>query len=144
MPVGGSILLAMPRVSLTRFVTWSALVLAVSGCSSQQTGPASDLARQFYTAVAARDGTAACRALAPKTLSELEQSADKPCSEAVLEEDLPDVDDPKTVHVFGTMAQVRFANDTAFLSRFAAGWKVTAAGCVPQADGLYECQVKGS
>ena len=133
----------MRRVPLPRASAWGALVLAVTGCSSQQDAAASDLAQQFYAALADRDGAAACRKLAPETLSELEESAAKPCPEAVLEERLPDVGEPSVVHVFGTMAQVRYAGESAFLSRFPDGWRVTAAGCLPQPPGPYECRVEG-
>jgi hypothetical protein len=44
---------------------------------------------------------------------------------------------------FGTMAQVRFAQDTMFLAEFKDGWKVMAAGCAPEPGHPYDCQLQG-
>ena len=124
----------------------TALVLAVSGCGGVDQGPATDVARRFYTAVQERDGDTACALLAPSTRSELEQSAGKPCPEAVLEEDIPEEGVPTATQVFGTMAQVRYAGETAFLTRSDHGWLVLAAACGDRAEGPerpYDCRVKG-
>jgi hypothetical protein len=84
--------------------------------------------------------------LAPSTRSELEQSAGKPCPEAILEEDVPEASDPTATEVFGTMAQVRYADETAFLTRSDQGWLVLAVACGSRPEGPerpYDCQVKG-
>lgn len=46
--------------------------------------------------------------------------------------------------VFGTMAQVRYPEDTVFLARFRSGWRVMAAACSPQAHDPYDCRIKGA
>lgn len=101
------------------------------------------VADRFYTAVAAQDGASACAILSPAARSELEQSAGKPCPRAILEEDVPAVAAPERIEVFGTMAQVRYAGETAFLTRFEQGWRVVAAACTPT-RAKYDCSVQGA
>ena len=116
----------------------------LAGCANSQEGEVQRVAASFYSAVESQDGAAACDALAPETVRELEQSAGKNCSEAILMERLPASGSVGSVRVFGTMAQVRYADETAFLSRFPSGWLVMAASCVPRAHDRYDCQVKGA
>lgn len=116
----------------------------VAGCASDEGPRAADAARAFYTAFAQGDGAAACAALAPATVEEVEQSAGLPCPEAVLEEDVPDVGDPASVEVFGDQAQVRFDSDTAFLAQFPDGWKVVAVACTERPERPYDCRVEGA
>lgn len=122
----------------------AALAVLLGGCAADQVPAARDVAEQFYAAYEAGDGEAACALLAPSTLEELEQSARKACSEAVLSQDVPDVGDATDVQVFGDQAQVRFDGDTAFLARYPAGWRVVAVACEPRPDRPYDCQVKGA
>jgi hypothetical protein len=93
--------------------------------------------------VADGDGDAACALLAPATRSELEQSAGKPCPDALIEEHLPQVDEPVAVDVFGTAGEVRYDAEAAFLARYDDGWRVVAAGCTPQPPHPYDCKVTG-
>jgi hypothetical protein len=117
--------------------------ITLSGCGSAQEETVADTAGAFYEAVGASDGQAACAVLAPASQSELEQSAGKPCAQAILDEDVPDVVDPEDIVVFGTMAQVRFAGETTFLTRFEDGWRVVAAACTPGRS-RYDCSIKGA
>jgi len=94
-------------------------------------------------AVAAHDGAGACAILAPATVSELEESAGKPCPEAILEEDLAPPGSVTRVDVYGQWAQVRLAGDTVFLGAFPGGWRVMAAGCSPREELPYECTLQG-
>ncbi len=124
------------------------LVAAVllAGCSSadDRADAAAEVATRMLTAVDAQDGTAACATLAHDTAEELEQSAGKPCPEAILEEDLPAPGRVLGADVYGQWAQVRLDDDTLFLAVFPDGWRVVAAGCTPRAERPYDCQVKGS
>ena len=120
-----------------------AAVLLLSGCAGAQDGAAQRAAQAFYTAVAAGDGAAACAALAAPTRAELEQSSGKPCEQAVLEEDVPEVGQPVDVQVFGTMAEVSYDGERAFLSRYSDGWRVVAAACTTDRADRYDCMVKG-
>jgi hypothetical protein len=122
------------------------LVPGVGGCGGVDQGAATDTAQRFYASVQAEDGDAACALLVPSTRSELEQSAGKPCPEAILEEDIPSGEGAAATEVFGTMAQVRYAGETAFLARADEGWLVLAVACGDRPPGRerpYDCQVKG-
>nr|WP_236072294.1 hypothetical protein [Streptomyces polyasparticus] len=85
-----------------------------------------------------------CRALAPATRAELEQSSEATCTDSVLGEDLPYGGRGRTVDVHGRQARVVLQHDTLFLSQFPDGWKIVAAGCRPQRSQPYQCRVKGS
>jgi hypothetical protein len=115
----------------------------VSGCGNGQEADVARASTRFYQALADRDGAAACDVLAPSTRSELEKSAQKPCDQAILEEDVPSVTAPHRIAAFGTMAKVDFAGETAFLARFRDGWKVMAAGCTERPHRPYDCQLEG-
>jgi hypothetical protein len=117
-------------------------ILAAAGCGTAQDGAVEDVAAQFYAALAGEDGAAACRVLATRTRSEVEQAANMPCEEAILDEDIPAGGDVREVSSFGTAAHVRYDGDTVFLSRYRNGWYVVAAGCTPGPGDRYDCQVK--
>jgi hypothetical protein len=117
---------------------------AVTGCGNSQDQTVESVANDFYGAVATRDAAAACAVLAPETRSELEQSEGKPCPQAVLSQNLPEVGAIDGVRVFGTMAQVRYGDETAFLTRFQFGWRVLAAACTPESHQRYDCKLKGA
>jgi hypothetical protein len=118
----------------------------LTGCGAPQTSAVQGVADSFVAAVSASDGAAACRLLAPRTKSELEQTAGEPCAKALLAEDVPRrrANQPAgAVEVYGTAAWVRTSSDTIFLARFQGGWKVSAAGCSPTTARMYDCVVKG-
>jgi hypothetical protein len=129
--------------------TWiaasAALVLlaALSGCgSTPHAEVVMAVAAAFHRAVAETDGAAACDELAPQTRTELEQSAAKPCAQAVLEEQVPP-GAPSDPEVFGTQAMVRVGGGATFLARFPDGWKVMAAACEPRPGAPYDCSISG-
>jgi hypothetical protein len=132
-------------VLLVRRFTAPAVLAALStaGCAGDHTGSATAAAVGFHSAVARGDGARACALLAPQTVQELEQSAQQSCERAVVEEDIPAVGQVQASELFDTQALVRFAQDTVFLARFPAGWKVVAAACSPRPPLPYDCQVKG-
>lgn len=127
-----------------RHCTAAAVVLvAATACGTSSDSAAADAAVEFYGAIAAGDGAGACALLAPQTRAELIQSAQAPCAVAVLEEDIPTVDEPRRIRRFGNQALVGFAADTAFLAQFRTGWKVVAVACEPRPPAPYDCLVKG-
>lgn len=130
---------------MRRWFTGLALLLpmVLTGCGSGQDEAVRDSAAAFQDAVAAQDWAQACALLAPETRSELESAAKKPCDGALAEEDLPAAGAPDGVDVFGTMAEVRYQGETLFLTRFADGWRMFAAGCTPQQPKPYDCVLHG-
>ena len=133
-----------PRAATALAVTLLGTV--VTGCS---TTPHEDAVRSaaadFYAAVAAQEGDAACGLLTPRTRDEVRRATGKPCPDGLLTEHLPDIGEPVGVRVFGTMAQVRYDGETTFLVRFQDGWRVLAAGCAdaPGSERPYDCEVQG-
>jgi hypothetical protein len=105
--------------------------LAVSGCGGDSA--ASRVAKDFYVAVSEGDSTTACSLLAPQRgrnwSSRPARAVRKRCPPSW----------------YGDGAIATRGGDTAFLARFADGWRVTAAGCTHIADDKpYECTVKGA
>lgn len=131
-----------------RRLRWGGVVVACmlvpTGCGSGQDGAAASAALDLASAVGDRRGDDACRLLAPAARTELEDSSGKPCAEAVLEEDLGSATSPVDVQVFDTMARVRLAEDTVFLSRFDGTWLVIAAACTPRGERPYDCGIQAS
>jgi hypothetical protein len=119
------------------------LPMVLTGCGSGQDDAVRDRAAAFEDAVAAQDWARACVLLAPETRSELESAAKSPCADAMGEEDLPAPGAPDRVDVFGTMAEVRYQGETLFLTWFADGWRLLAAGCTPQQPKPYDCALHG-
>jgi hypothetical protein len=121
------------------------VLVALAGCGELdgRRSAATSAALGFEQALQDRDGMAACAALAPATLRELERNAKTTCSRAVTDQELTPTADVAHVDVYGRQARVVFDADTVFLSRFSSGWKVTAAGCTARRDRPYECEIKG-
>jgi hypothetical protein len=142
-----SVLTGYPVV-VTRKHTTLAVALAILGglssaCDNTHESAVNGAVDTFYRAVDFGDGATACGVLAPKTRDELEQLEQVPCEEAVLEADIPRVGQHRSTTVYGTMAMVRYSNETTFLAEFADGWRVLAAGCKPIVGKPYDCTVKG-
>ena len=120
-------------------------VSTICGCASvgDRSDAATAVAVRLSQAVDAHDGAAACAALAPSAADEVQQSAGKPCEQAILDENLPKPAAVVGTSVYGQWAQVRLADDTIFLGMFPGGWRVMAAGCTARGDRPYDCLVQG-
>jgi hypothetical protein len=119
-------------------------LLLLTGCAgSERVDAARSSAEAFERALAAGDGAAACHLLAPDTAQEVAQSAGTSCASGILHEGLPKAGAVRASTAWGRSAQVRLASDTLFLSHFADGWRVLAAGCSPQPGKPYDCTVQG-
>jgi hypothetical protein len=120
-------------------------VSLVSGCSDETNSEPLNAALAMKKALADQEGGTACELLAPQTRSQLEQSTGIGCADAILEENLAEPGTLRRVHVYGTMAQVRFSRSVWFLAEFPQGWRVMAAGCTspPGSDEPYNCQIQG-
>lgn len=119
------------------------LAASLSGCSTVHEPAVMATVSDFYAALGAGNGSAACALLAPGTRSELEQSSKQPCDRVILQEGVARPGVRRGLDVFGTMAQVRFDRDTVFLARFDDGWKVMATACKRVPGAPYDCSVKG-
>ena len=120
------------------------VVLLLAGCGAdverQQAGATAD----SFTADVSDDPQAACLLLAPRTQQSVEKDGE-PCARALTQQDLPTPGKRTAVDVAGHSAQVRYAEDTVFLSLFDDGWRVTAAGCArtsPDPAVPYDCSVQ--
>lgn len=119
-----------------------AVLLVLAGCGASD-DPVADRVQHFHQALAKDDGGGACADLAEETRTTLERQESKPCAEAIASQQLPQGRGNGEVVVYGSMAQVRYDDETVFLSRFAEGWRVVAAGCKPTSgDQPHECALE--
>lgn len=117
--------------------------LLLAGCGSAADDPAAARAAHFYAALSAGNAAGACADLAPRARAALVEQKGAPCEQVILDQDIPTVAGRGTVRVYGSMAQVRHFDETAFLSRFRDGWRVTAVGCTPTPGDLpYDCVIE--
>jgi hypothetical protein len=119
------------------------LALVLTGCGDSEDSAVEAVAGDLLEATTTGDGQAACKVLSPHTRDELEQSSGKPCERAILEESIGHDGTVRDAEVFETMAQVRFDDETVFLSKFDSGWLVVATACTPRPEGPYDCSVSG-
>jgi hypothetical protein len=118
------------------------VVLSCVGCGARE-DPVVDRAEHFVRSLEAGNGAAACADLAEEARSALEEQEERPCAEVIGEQDLPTAPPRGAAEVYGSMAQVRTAQDTVFLSRFADGWRIVAIGCTRSPlDEPYRCAVE--
>jgi len=117
--------------------------LLLTGCAPvhERAEAATAVAVRLLTATASGDGATACATLAPDTLAKV--AADQPCTEAILDADLPRPGAVVRTAVYGQWAQVKLTDDTIFLAVFPGGWRVVAAGCTPRGERPYDCTMTG-
>ena len=114
------------------------LLAALAGCTSADEPAARDVASSF----AAGDPQVRCGLLATATLASL--LTDGACPEAISQLPLGS-GHVVSVEVWGEEALVHLGDDTLFLTREDAGWRVSAAACEPPAgDRPYECRLEAS
>lgn len=129
---------AAPRLALV-----AAVAVAAAGCGvADDRDRVRDSASEFYAALAARDGAAACDRLTPPASDALEQIGRRRCERAILDLDLG-AGPVREVAVFETEAVVALpGGERAYLDRRAGGWKVTAAGCKLLPAGPADCELE--
>jgi hypothetical protein len=98
----------------------------------------------FEAALKRGDAATACNLLAPPTRKELEQSQSEKCAKALPDQDVPTATAEADVEVYGDEAIARVPGDVVFLTNVGGTWMVSAAGCKPQPNEPYDCEVKGS
>jgi hypothetical protein len=101
---------------------------------------------RFSSAIASKDGAAACAALSEDTAKQIESQESKPCPSAIVGLGLP-TSRAVRVQIFLTSAKVDLAGGaTAFLGRTKSGWKLSAIGCKAAQgkprDRPFECEVE--
>jgi hypothetical protein len=112
---------------------------AVGGCANAQEPDVRDTAVAF--AAAGPEGR--CELFAPATVAALTVEEGSSCADAVGQ--VPaGAGRVLAVEVWGEEAQVRLSDDTLFLTRTDAGWRVSAAACRPAGDRPYRCALEGS
>ncbi|WP_369214737.1 hypothetical protein [Streptomyces flavofungini] len=122
----------------------AALLGALTGCGvDAREDAAARAADRFEAGLRTSDAARGCAALAPGTRDELRRDAGLPCVRALTDAGLPTAGPVRTVDVYGRQARVVGAGDTLFLSSFAHGWKVVAAGCTARPERPYQCLIKG-
>jgi len=127
-------------------VALGGVALAVVGCgtgTAHRADAAATAVERFSAALASGDTAAACALLAAPTRRELQRSAERPCAEALGEENLPAVGTVRRTAVYGGHAEVWGAGDTVFLTDRGGTWQIVAAGCRPRRDAPYECALEG-
>lgn len=110
----------------------------LAGCAGLQQPEVEQVATRFATG----DPAERCALLGPATVAALEQSESAACVQ-VVGELAPTGGQVRHAVVWGDKAQVQMADDTLFLTRTGAGWKVAAAGCTPNGEAPYACKVEG-
>jgi hypothetical protein len=115
-----------------------AMACAACGTAAENDG-VRGAASGLYRDVRNGDGAAACDRLVPQAASALE-TGDAKCPEEILRLGLEGgpLGRPE---VWSNQARVHAGTDTVFLTRWGDGWRVTAAGCEPRADGPYDCDI---
>jgi hypothetical protein len=118
----------------------AAAAVMLTGCGDLSADDVESTAGAFASA----DDAARCDLLAPSTLAALVEEESSACEEAIGSVPIGS-GDVLSVEVWGEEAQAKLADDTLFLTRTSAGWRVMAAACSPQGkEQPYECQLEGS
>lgn len=125
-----------------------AALLSMAACSGNGSGPpgAEQAAKTFHAALQDDDLAGACSLLAPATLEAMEQAENgeaRSCPDKLAAVSLPQAGKVIASQAYGRNAQVRYEEDTLFLTLSGGAWKVTAAGCTERGDRPYSCLVEG-
>lgn len=121
------------------------IAFTLVGCSVPQheIRAVSEAASAFTARRQSSDNAAACAYLAPETREELAHDPGPTCAAGLAAADLPNPGEVRATEVYGRQARVELDQDTYFLTSFADGWRINAAGCTPRHRKPYRCLVKG-
>jgi hypothetical protein len=120
-----------------------AALLAVTGCAPDGTAPA-DAAQEFHQAMSASDWSSACSMLETDTREKTAREQENSCEDHLRNLQLQEPGTVTHTEIYGRGAFVEFENDAVFLAASGGGWKITAAGCTPNGDAPYTCEVGGN
>ena len=119
-------------------------LLTLAGCASDRTAAAAGAAQEFYRAFIAGNVSEACSLLQAETREETARTGGAgSCENQLRGQQLPDAGKILHIDIYGRNALVKFENDTVFLTTSKDGWKITAAGCTPNGEAPYRCEVGG-
>ncbi|CCQ45131.1 hypothetical protein ARTSIC4J27_1064 [Pseudarthrobacter siccitolerans] len=120
-----------------------AALLAVSGCAPDGTAPA-DAAQEFHQAMSSSDWSSACSMLESDTREKTAREQEGSCEDHLRNLQIQEPGTVARTETYGRGAFVEFENDAVFLAAAEGGWKITAAGCTPNGDAPYTCEVGGN
>ncbi|WP_306635126.1 hypothetical protein [Pseudarthrobacter siccitolerans] len=120
-----------------------AALLAVSGCAPDGAAPA-DAAQEFHQDLSRSDWSAACAMLQSDTRGKTAQEQESSCEDHLGNLQIQEPGTVTRTEIYGRAAFVEFEHDAVFLAAAGGGWKVTAAGCTPNGDAPYNCEVGGN
>jgi hypothetical protein len=120
-----------------------AALLALSGCAPDGTA-AADAAQEFHQALDASDWSGACAMLQPDTREKTAQEQGSTCEDHLRNLQIQEPGTVMRTEIYGRSAFVEFEDDAVFLAAAEGGWKVTAAGCTPNGEAPYTCEVGGN
>ena len=132
----------MPRLTLVPLV----LLALAAGCgTSDDRDQARAAVERFYEAIRAGDGTAACEELGEGLLEQVVSQTQQSCRGVITRFEYEGGEVVAT-EVYVTNAKVDLSSgESAFLSREADGWKLSAIACRPErgkpADRPFACEV---
>jgi hypothetical protein len=119
-----------------------AVLLAVAGCAPEGTA-AADAAREFHQALSGSEWSAACSLLQSGTREKTAREQEGSCEDHLRNLRIQESGTVTRTEIYGRGAFVEFENDAVFLAAAEGGWKITAAGCTPNGDAPYTCEVGG-
>ncbi|VXB76147.1 conserved exported hypothetical protein [Arthrobacter sp. 9AX] len=120
-----------------------AALMGVCGCAPEGTG-AADAAQTFHQAVSASDWSSACSMLKSDTREKTAQEQESTCEDHLRSAHIQEPGAVTRTEIYGRGAFVEFENAAVFLANAEGGWKITAAGCTPNGDAPYTCEVGGN
>ena len=132
---------------MSRLLAPLLLAALVAGCgTSDDRDQARAAVERFYAAIEAGDGEAACEELGESLVEQVESQTQQSCATAITGFDYEGGEVAQT-EVFITNAKVDLrTGESAFLSREADGWRLSALACKPEkgkpADRPFECEVE--
>lgn len=115
-------------------------LLSLVGCAPEGSG-AEAAASSFREEIASGNTAVACSMLGQEALEKA--GGETECEEQLESLDLGDSSTPVRTEIYGRNAIVEFDNDAVFLDSSGSGWKISGAGCTPQGEQPYDCEVGG-
>jgi hypothetical protein len=125
---------------MRRVAMLAAVALVLGGCGvGDDSDQARDVTTRFFADLRGGDGAAACRLVSSGLRQQIEKQG--PCDREVVSLKLTGRR-PGRVQVFVTEAKADVVGgDSVFLTREAAGWRLSAVGCRPKgADEPFDCE----